>query len=72
MNRYSHIDLRVDSWEKVRAFYEGLLAGTAKQSGLCRPIRMTQAVVAWLFNCRPGARGGIRPQARPAGGPVPG
>ncbi|KZM54653.1 VOC family protein [Aeribacillus sp. FSL K6-1121] len=25
MNRYSHIDLRVNSWEKVRTFYENLL-----------------------------------------------
>jgi catechol 2,3-dioxygenase-like lactoylglutathione lyase family enzyme len=25
MNRYSHIDLRVHSWEKVRPFYERLL-----------------------------------------------
>ena len=25
MNKYSHIDLRVNSWEKVRLFYEHLL-----------------------------------------------
>lgn len=25
MNKYSHIDLRVNSWEHVRAFYERLL-----------------------------------------------
>lgn len=25
MNKYSHIDLSVNSWEKVRAFYEHLL-----------------------------------------------
>lgn len=25
MNKYSHIDLRVNSWEEVRTFYENLL-----------------------------------------------